>query len=98
MPRALSAAISPRRQRKNSNHKAFAFWIDSGPNDDNFSWHKADLSNVREGSKMRNTRKEQIISALPLPAQPVDPTQALNLSAGVSNCKVSRGLGGRRVI
>ena len=26
-----------------------------------------------------------------LPAQPVDATQALNLSAGVSNCKVSRG-------
>jgi hypothetical protein len=25
------------------------------------------------------------------PAQPVDATQALNLSAGVSNCKVSRG-------
>ena len=30
-------------------------------------------------------------SGLPLPAQPVDATQALNLSAGVSNCKVSRG-------
>src|ERR1700675_77724 len=30
-------------------------------------------------------------SVLPLPAQPVDATQALNLSAGVSNCKVSRG-------
>jgi hypothetical protein len=28
---------------------------------------------------------------LVLPAQPVDATQALNLSAGVSNCKVSRG-------
>jgi len=26
-----------------------------------------------------------------LPAQPVDATQTLNLSAGVSNCKVSRG-------
>jgi hypothetical protein len=26
-----------------------------------------------------------------VPAQPVDATQALNLSAGVSNCKVSRG-------
>jgi hypothetical protein len=26
-----------------------------------------------------------------LSAQPVDATQALNLSAGVSNCKVSRG-------
>src|SRR6202022_4714988 len=32
-----------------------------------------------------------ITSGLPLPAQPVDATQALNLSAGVSNCKVSRG-------
>jgi hypothetical protein len=30
-------------------------------------------------------------SEIPLPAQPVDATQALNLSAGVSNCKVSRG-------
>jgi hypothetical protein len=30
-------------------------------------------------------------SAFGLPAQPVDATQALNLSAGVSNCKVSRG-------
>jgi len=31
------------------------------------------------------------VSGLPLPAQPVEATQALNLSAGVSNCKVSRG-------
>jgi hypothetical protein len=31
------------------------------------------------------------ISLICLPAQPVDATQALNLSAGVSNCKVSRG-------
>ena len=30
-------------------------------------------------------------SRIVLPAQPVDATQALNLSAGVSNCKVSRG-------
>jgi hypothetical protein len=32
------------------------------------------------------------MSALRVPAQPVDATQALNLSAGVSNVKVSRGL------
>src|SRR6476660_4393878 len=31
------------------------------------------------------------MSAFGVPAQPVDATQALNLSAGVSNCKVSRG-------
>jgi hypothetical protein len=31
------------------------------------------------------------MSANRVPAQPVDATQALNLSAGVSNCKVSRG-------
>jgi hypothetical protein len=31
------------------------------------------------------------LAVLPLPAQPVAATQALNLSAGVSNCKVSRG-------
>jgi hypothetical protein len=29
------------------------------------------------------------------PAQPIDATQALNLSAGVSNCKVSCGRSGR---
>src|SRR6202167_5104291 len=34
---------------------------------------------------------ETLTSALQLPPQPVDATQALNLSAGVSNCKVSRG-------
>ena len=38
------------------------------------------------------TRREDCaMSVLALPAQPVDATQALNLSAGVSNCKVSRG-------
>jgi len=42
-------------------------------------------------AKRRNTGGEQMFSALLLPAQPVDATQALNLSAGVSNCKVSRG-------
>src|ERR1017187_4484614 len=31
------------------------------------------------------------LSVIGLPAQPVDATQALNLSAGVSNCKVLRG-------
>jgi hypothetical protein len=31
------------------------------------------------------------MSAHRVPAQPVDATQALNLSAGVSNCRVSRG-------
>jgi len=31
------------------------------------------------------------MSLIQVPAQPVDATQALNLSAGVSNCKVSRG-------
>src|SRR5947209_1336498 len=32
-----------------------------------------------------------LMSALPLPAQPVDATQALNFSAGVSNPRVLRG-------
>jgi hypothetical protein len=54
--------------------------------------------NVRVGVKTGKAQCEQMFSAFPLPAQPVDATQALNLSAGVSNCKVSRGLGGRRVI
>jgi hypothetical protein len=47
-------------------------------------------ANVRSG-KLRNTQHEQMSSVVPLPAQPVDARQALNLSAGVSNCKVSRG-------
>ncbi len=33
----------------------------------------------------------QITSALPRPLQPIDATQALNLSAGVSNSSVLRG-------
>jgi putative transposase len=33
----------------------------------------------------------ETMSALPLPPQPVDATQALNLSAGVSNSNVLRG-------
>src|ERR1019366_2506475 len=32
-----------------------------------------------------------VVCPVRMPAQPVDATQALNLSAGVSNCKVSRG-------
>jgi hypothetical protein len=48
------------------------------------------VADFRNGS---NSEVEERLpsSALPLPAQPVDATQALNLSAGVSNCKVSRG-------
>jgi hypothetical protein len=38
-----------------------------------------------------NRRGRDEMSENTLPAQPVDATQALNLSAGVSNCKVSRG-------
>ena len=39
----------------------------------------------------RTSQWRHLMSALWVPAQPVDATQALNLSAGVSNCKVSRG-------
>jgi hypothetical protein len=39
----------------------------------------------------RTLRSRPVMAALGVPAQPVDATQALNLSAGVSNCKVSRG-------
>ena len=37
------------------------------------------------------SRQRRVMSPVGLPAQPIDATQALNLSAGVSNCKVSRG-------
>jgi hypothetical protein len=39
----------------------------------------------------RTGRGGLMMSVHRVPAQPVDATQALNLSAGVSNCKVSRG-------
>jgi hypothetical protein len=39
----------------------------------------------------RTYRVRNVMSAFGVPAQPVDATLALNLSAGVSNCKVSRG-------
>jgi hypothetical protein len=39
----------------------------------------------------RKCRSIRTMSVYEVPAQPVDTTQALNLSAGVSNCKVSRG-------
>jgi hypothetical protein len=45
---------------------------------------RADLGFVKVGRVLAR-------SVHSLPAQPVDATQALNLSAGVSNCKVSRG-------
>src|SRR5258705_8492359 len=44
-----------------------------------------------ESGQNRKLARLNGMSGLPLPAQPVDATQALNLSAGVSNCKVSRG-------
>ena len=42
-------------------------------------------------ASLRRAARLRRMSAMPLSAQPVDATQALNLSAGVSNCKVSRG-------
>jgi hypothetical protein len=39
----------------------------------------------------RSPGASQMLSGMPLPAQPVDATQALNLSAGVSNARVLRG-------
>jgi hypothetical protein len=39
----------------------------------------------------RTCCRSRFMSVVGVPAQPVDATQALNLSAGVSNCKVSRG-------
>jgi hypothetical protein len=44
---------------------------------------------LHDGSRTADVSFE--MSGPLVPAQPVDATQALNLSAGVSNCKVSRG-------
>ena len=41
--------------------------------------------------RRRKTRVQRQVSGIGLSAQPVDATQALNLSAGVSNVKVLRG-------
>jgi hypothetical protein len=46
---------------------------------------------IREVGARSAANPALILSNHVLPAQPVDATQALNLSAGVSNCKVSRG-------
>jgi hypothetical protein len=46
---------------------------------------------VFSSSTFRMRPRGMPVEVLCLPAQPVDATQALNLSAGVSNCKVSRG-------
>ncbi len=52
-------------------------------------------STVRQGiavsGTFRTSLDARVKSVVRMPAQPVDATQALNLSAGVSNCKVSRG-------
>src|SRR5437016_5337325 len=48
-------------------------------------------SGRRPQHQKRKSARLNGMSGLPLPAQPVDATQALNFSAGVSNCKVSRG-------
>jgi hypothetical protein len=50
-----------------------------------------DIKDVLESGHSQTFAGSDGTSGLPLPAQPVDATQALNLSAGVSNCKVSRG-------
>ena len=50
------------------------------------------LVNVGLGHSRHNRRCPKLsFVRFGLPAQPIDATQALNLSAGVSNCKVSRG-------
>src|ERR1700692_4181658 len=58
------------------------------------STRRCDRSPSPTESASGQTRKWRAVrgeSALTLPAQRVDATRALNLSAGVSNCKVSRG-------
>jgi hypothetical protein len=42
-------------------------------------------------SRQTVPRPKSVFVCFGQPAQPIDATQALNLSAGVSNCKVSRG-------
>jgi len=44
-----------------------------------------------ENGPERTCRRLVLMSAFRVPVQPVDATQALNLSAAVSNYKVSRG-------
>jgi hypothetical protein len=53
--------------------------------------HFSELSRRARNWPKRTSLDGQFMSAVGVPAQPVDATQALNLSAGVSNCKVLRG-------
>jgi hypothetical protein len=59
------------------------------PPTDGGLFHVKTASNV--GYWQRHFGAPQNLSPIGQPAQPIDATQALNLSAGVSNCKVSRG-------
>src|SRR5947207_14121234 len=52
-------------------------------------WEFETAMSVRDHS--RRFDRSPMISGLPLLAQPVDATQALNLSAGLPYCKVFRG-------
>jgi hypothetical protein len=53
--------------------------------------HTAGVKDQVETDALKAGKPDMGISEITLPAQAVDATQALNLSAGVSNCKVSRG-------
>jgi hypothetical protein len=50
-----------------------------------------DIKDVLESGHSQTFAGSDGTSGLPLPAQPVEVTQALSLSAEVSNCRVSRG-------
>jgi hypothetical protein len=52
---------------------------------------RADRDLPKAAPVARAPRPERQLAFQLVPAQPIDATQALNLSAGVSNCKVSRG-------
>ena len=51
------------------------------------AYHFRTLRRVRNGQRSAQYA-DKVHVRFVLPAQPVDATQALNLSAGVSNCKV----------
>jgi Xaa-Pro aminopeptidase len=61
--------------------------LDSGGN---FHGYIGDLARMAIQGEP-DAELQDVLSEIEVPAQPVDATQALNLSAGVSNCKVSRG-------
>ena len=78
---------SARRIQSAIDENGWANWCSLTTLDINLGFTGGNNAVLREALESANKPQYFLL----LPAQPFDATQALNLSAGVSNCKVSRG-------